>query len=340
MPMIAGVSINELPVQLAEIFYTIMLPILLLAGIGWVIQRKLGLEMATLRRLNFYFIMPALVYVALVSSPLAAGDILTVVAFGLACLVIQGSLTYAVARLRRLPPDLRRAAMMTTMFHNSGNCGLPLQDLAFSRAGLGDVAKVYQTFVMITQNIVNFTVGILIAAGGGGDRRWKRNLRHIARFPPLYALSAALVTILIRQLLSDAAPAVADALAPLWTVVVLVKNAFIAVALLTLGAQLALVGRQTNRYPVKMTLMLRLLVGPAIALAVIYTMGLTGLIAQVLLISSATPTAVNSMLLCLEFENNPDFVARAVFYSTLLSPVTLTLIIFFAQGNLLPGFAF
>lgn len=339
MLMIAGVSITELPAQLAEIFYTIMLPILLLAGIGWVIQRALGLEMATLRRLNFYFIMPALVYVALVSSPLAAGDVLTVVAFGLTCLVIQGTLTYAIARLRRFPPDLRRAAMMTTMFHNSGNCGLPLQEMAFSRVGLGDAAKIYQTFVMLTQNVVNFTVGILIVSGGGDDRRWKQNLRHIVRFPPLYALSAALVTILIRRSLGDAAPAVAEALAPLWTVVVLVKNAFIAVALLTLGAQLAAVGRHTDRHPVKMSLVLRLLVGPAIALAVIYTMGLTGLIAQVLLISAATPTAVNCMLLCLEFENNPDFAARAVFYSTLLSPVTLTLTIFFAQGNLLPGFA-
>ncbi len=62
MPIIAGASISELPAQLAQIFYTIMLPILLLAGIGWGIQRKLGLDMATLRRLNFYFIMPALVY--------------------------------------------------------------------------------------------------------------------------------------------------------------------------------------------------------------------------------------------------------------------------------------
>jgi len=339
MPMIAGASIAELPAQLAEIFYTIMLPILLLAGIGWVIQRRLGLDMATLRRLNFYFIMPALVYGALVSSPLAGGDVLTVVAFCLVCLVIQGALTYAIARLRRFPPDMRRAAMMTTMFYNSGNYGLPLQDLAFRGMGLGGAAKIYQTFVMITQNMVSFTVGILIVAGGGGDRRWKQNLRHIARFPPLYALSAALVTILIRQSLGDAAPAVADALAPLWIVVVLVKNAFIAVALLTLGAQLALVGRRTERHPVRMTLVLRLLVGPAIALAVIYTMGLTGLIAQVLLISSATPTAVNCMLLCLEFDNNTDFAARAVFYSTLLSPVTLTLVIFFAQGNLLPGFA-
>jgi hypothetical protein len=41
----------------------------------------------------------------------------------------------------------------------------------------------------------------------------------------------------------------------------------------------------------------------------------------------------------MEFENHPDYAARAVFYSTLLSPVTVTLVIFLARGEILPGFA-
>ena len=337
--MIAGVSILELPAQLGQIFYTIVLPILLLAGIGWLIQRALGLEMTTLRRLNFYFVMPAIIYYALVTSSLTVEGVSVVVGFALACLCVQGVVTYAATRVRGMPADLRRATMMTTMFHNSGNYGLPLQELAFSARGLGAAAMTHQAFVMITQNMVSFTVGIVIVAGGKKDRHLKENLLHIAKFPPLYALAAALITMLVRGLLADSAPHVAGALAPLWAVVVHVKNAFIAVALLTLGAQLALVARRRDRYPIKMSVILRLLVGPAIALAVIYAMGIEGFVAQVLLISSATPTAVNCMLLCLEFENHPDFAARAVFYSTLLSPITVTLAIFLAQGDLLPGFA-
>lgn len=340
MPAALAASLTQLPAQLGTIFYTIVLPIILLAGIGWLIQRVLGLEMATLRRLNFYFIMPAIVYHALVTSRLAAEDVWTVVGFGLACLCIQAAITQLAARLRRLPPDLRRAMMMSTMFHNSGNYGLPLQDLAFGRSGLGAAAVAYQAFVMITQNLVSFTVGILIVSGGKKGRHWRQNLLHIAKFPPLYALAAALVTLLVRWRLGEAAPEVARALAPLWVVVEHVKNAFIAVALLTLGAQLAVVARGPKAYPVKLSVLLRLLVSPAIALGVIYAMHLSGFLAQVLLISAATPTAVNCMLLCLEFDNHPDFAARAVFYSTLLSPVTVTLTIFLAQGDFLPGFAF
>lgn len=335
---ILAASIAELPAQLGQIFYAIVLPILLLAGIGFALQRRLGLEMTTLRRLNFYFVMPAMVYYAVVTSELSARIVLTVAAFAATCVAVMALVTYVAARVRRVPANLRRTMLMTTMLHNSGNYGLPLQDLAFRPTGQDAPAITYQAFVMITQNLITFTVGILLAAGGRKDRHWRQNLLHIAKFPPIYALTAALITVQIRVWLGDAAPGVAKDLAPLWEVVVRVKGAFIAIALLTLGAQLATVNRRAHNYPVKLSVLLRLIAGPMVGLGVIYAMGLHGLLAQVMLIATSTPTAVNCMLLCLEFDNHPDYAARAVFYSTLLSPITVTLTIFLAQGNFLPGF--
>jgi hypothetical protein len=193
---------------------------------------------------------------------------------------------------------------------------------------------------MITQNLFTFTVGILIAAGGKKGAHWKQNLLHIVKFPPIYALLAAFVTHQIRAALGDHAGDVAHWLTPFYDYVVYVKDAFIAVALLTLGAQLALVGRLAKPYPVGWSVGLRLLAGPAIGLGLIYAFGLTGFLAQMLLISTASPTAVNCMLLCMEFDNHPDYAARAVFYSTLISPITVTLVIYLAQGGIFPGLAF
>jgi hypothetical protein len=127
-------------------------------------------------------------------------------------------------------------------------------------------------------------------------------------------------------------------LSPFWEVIVSIKDAFIPLALLTLGAQLGLVVKDRQKYPVTWSVALRLLLSPAVALGLIYLLGLHGFLAQVLLISASAPTAVNCMLLCLEFDNHPDYAARAVFYSTLLSPITVTLTIFLAQGNLLSVF--
>jgi len=91
-----------------------------------------------------------------------------------------------------------------------------------------------------------------------------------------------------------------------------------------------------HAYPVRTSVFLKLLVAPCIGVALTFLLGLDGLLAQVLIISTSMPTAVNVMLLCLEFDNNPDYAARAVFYSTLLSPVTVTLTISIARSGLLP----
>jgi hypothetical protein len=231
--------------------------------------------------------------------------------------------------------------LMTVIFMNSGNYGLPLQSLAFRRNGLGAEARSLQAFAMITQNFITFTLGILLAASGGKrDSHWKENLVHILKFPPVYALAAGVVTVQVRVWLGQQAGAeILSALRPFWDVIGHVQHAFIPLALCTLGAQLALVRAGGKAYPVTLSVVLRLLVAPAIGIGMVYLLGLRGFLAQMLLISTSYPTAVNCMMLCLEFDNHPDFAARAVFYSTLLSPVTVTGVIFLAQSGLLPGLA-
>jgi malate permease and related proteins len=338
--MLADISLLDGVSQLGQIFYFIVLPILLTAGIGYVIHRFLGLDMGTLRKLNFYFVMPAMVYVSIVNSRVGVGEIGIVVGFVMALMVCMSALTYLVAYLRGLPSDQRRAMMMTTILYNCGNYGLPLQQMAFRRVGLGDRAMGLQVFVMVTQNFLQFTYGILLVAGGKKGRHWRQNLMHVVKFPPLYALVAAVITVLIRNALGDRAPVVAEAMQPFWQSVTYVKAAFLAVALGTLGAQLGTVARGGPRYPITLSVLLRLVVGPVVGLGLILLFGFKGFVAQVLLIGTTSPTAVNCMLLCLEFECHPDYAARAVFYSTLLSPITVTLVIFLAQSGLLPQLAY
>jgi len=337
---ILAVSFGELPAQLGHIFYFIVLPVLLLAGIGFLLQRALGLDMPTLTRLNFYFVIPAIIYFKLVTARVALDDVGTVILFALVVMAAQTAVTWLAAVARKVPRDQRSAMLMTSIFNNSGNYGLPLQELAFRSAGLSDAAVIRQVFFMLFQNVTGFTLGIGLAAHGTRRRALRETLGHIARFPPLYTLAAALLTVQIRTWIGPGASGrVVDAMAPFVQVITYVKDAFMAIAIVTLGAQLALVARGKHGYPVTLSVALRLLAGPAIGLAVIYLMGIQGFLAQVLLISTSTPTAVNCMLLCLEFDNHPDFAARSVFYSTLLSPVTVTLTIFLAQSGLLPGFA-
>ena len=333
-----GLSAEDVLGQLLRIFYFNVLPILLLAGLGFALQRILGLDMPTLTRLNFYFVIPALIYFSVVTSEVTAERAARVIVFAVLLVLALGAVSYVAAWLRRVPRDQRSTLMMTVMFHNSGNYGMPLQEFAFRSSGRGGAAQAIQVFVMITQNFLGFTLGVILAAAGRSEH-WKKNLLHVVKFPPLYALAAGIVTVHVRGALGENARAVAEALGPIWETVVTVRSAFLALALCTLGAQLALVPRRGKRYPVRLSVLGRLLVGPTIGLGMVYAMGIDDpFLAQVLLISTSTPTAVNCMLLCLEFDNHPDYAAKAVFYSTLLSPLTVTLVIFLAQSGMLPGF--
>jgi predicted permease len=333
--MFLAISIQTLPVQLGRIFYFIVLPILILAGVGFLLQRTLGLDMQTLSRLNFYFTLPGAIYASVVSSELSGKDAGKVVLFSLLLVASLAVVTRVAAFLKKVPGDQRNTMLMTTMFYNSGNYGLPLQELAFRSAGLSPQAVMLQVFTMVFQNFISLTVGVVLATGGVKGRQWKQGLMHVAKFPPIYALAAALITVQIRRWLGDDASTVGRALLPFWTALQYLRVSFIAVALCALGAQVGLISYDGRRYPVKLSVALRLLGGPALGLALIYVMGLEGFLAQVLLISTTTPTAVNALLLSVEFRSNPDYTARAVFYSTLLSPITVTLGILLAQGDFL-----
>jgi len=321
--------------DILRIGWFIIGPVMLLVGLGFLVQKKFRLDMPTLVRMNFYIVVPGIVYFAVVDSALSGPDVVKMVGFTLCAMLIWGALAYGVAKLRGVPVDQRRAMMMTSLFYNSGNVGLPVQELAFRNAAFGSSAAMgLQVIVLVTQNLTSFTLGIVLASGKLSGR-WRENLTHIVKFPPLYAITAALLTVFIRRSLGDQAETVSAVVRPVWDAVTYAKNGFIVVALVTLGAQLAVVDRGEGQGPVALSVLLRLVMGPVVGFTLLMLLGWKGPLAQVLLISTSMPTAVNCMLLCLEFDNHPAYVARCVFYATLLSPITVTLTILLARSGVL-----
>jgi predicted permease len=56
-------------------------------------------------------------------------------------------------------------------------------------------------------------------------------------------------------------------------------------------------------------------------------LGLSGAARQAAIIEASMPTAVVTTILALEYEVAPPFVTSVVFVSTLLSPITVTVLI-------------
>ena len=86
-----------------------------------------------------------------------------------------------------------------------------------------------------------------------------------------------------------------------------------------------------NNRDVFLAAMIRLMIGPALALGFILLFGMDGIPAQVLFISASVPTAVNTALIAVESKNHPDFATQVVILTTMLSALSMTAVIFLAN---------
>ncbi len=294
------------------VFSHVLLPILVMMGAGWLLERRCGLDLATLVRLNIYLFVPAFIFHQVVASPLSGGITVRVMLFT-ACIVAgMGAMSWIVARIMRYPRAETNALQLATMFYNSGNYGVPLMSLAYPGAG-----PLLQVFVVLTQNVSTFTVGLALAASTN-HRGWRVALPML-RQVSLWAVAAAL---LVRALHLPV-----QSWHWFWTPLDYFNSALVGFALVTLGAQLAKARAVEGFSRLGWALGLRLLGGPLLALALVPVFGFHGETAKIMVLSSGFPTAVNTALIAHEFKADEHFAAAAVFYSTLLSMLTVTLLI-------------
>ncbi len=82
---------------------------------------------------------------------------------------------------------------------------------------------------------------------------------------------------------------------------------------------------------VYVSVFIRLIGGPIVALMIITVFRLEGVMAQALFIASAMPTSVNSAVIAEEYKSHPDFAAQTVLFSTVASMLTVTVIIYLSR---------
>ncbi len=307
--------------MLFRIFVDVCLPILVLVGLGWGLDRLFGLNLKTLVKLNLYLFVPAFILVRLSTSNLSGATGAKVVAFTLCVILSMGALSWVACAVRRRPPGERYAMKLSTMIYNCGNWGIPLMTLAFSELG-----PVVQVFVLATMNLTSFSLGVVLANAGSEERKgW---FRPILKQPSPYAI---LIALLLR--------ATGNPLEPIhfvWTPLNSLADGLVGFALLTLGVQLSQTKPPPPRGNLGISLIIRLLGGPLVAAALTWVFGFRGEIAAILILGAAGPTAVNTALLAHEFKADARFAAAAVLYSTLLAALVVTVLLAVLRAGWIP----
>ncbi|MEM9283107.1 MAG: AEC family transporter [Verrucomicrobiota bacterium] len=311
--------------MLFRIFIEVCLPILVLAGFGWVIDRIFRIDLKSLVKLNIYLFVPAFILVKLSSSDLEGETGLAVVGFTAAVILAMGAITWLVGGLCRFPRSERYSMKLSTMIYNSGNWGIPLMTLAFTELG-----GVVQVFVLATMNLTSFTVGIFLANAGRQDKRgW---LIPFLRQPSPWAIVIALTLRHFDNPIAD--------VGFLWVPLSYLADALIAFALITLGVQLSQTSPPPPKGSLAYTLVIRLFGGPLVAVALTWLFGFRGEMAAILIVGAASPTAVNTALLAHEFKADSRFAAAAVFYSTLAASLVVTALLAVLQAGWIPWATF
>ncbi len=301
--------------SLLGLFANNILPILIVAAVGYLLQRIFQLNARTFSQAIIYVLAPCLVFANLASSDIAFSDMLRMVGLALVLMLGMGALGYAISRLLHLPAKLASIFILTTTFMNAGNFGLPFTDFTLGSDGLA-----WATIFFVTSSITMNTAGIYVASAGAYPPL--DALRKLATFPSVYAIPLALI---IR------ATGVAIPL-PIWRPIELLGEATIPMMLLLLGMQIASNGMPKQKGLIAISTSLRLLASPLIAWPLTLILNLSGVARDAALIEAAMPTAVFTTVLAHEFDLDRTFATSAIFASTLLSPITLTPLIALLGG--------
>ena len=299
---------------LATTFANNILPIILLSAAGFALGKLLHIDSRSLGRVVFYVFSPVLIFDLLIQNQLKMSEAAVVIAFAFAVILTMGVVTLILGRFLKLERPALISILITTMFANTGNYGLPLVSFAF-----GEQALSYAGVYFVTTTLLFYTLGVFLASLG--HMNFKEAIVGLFRIPTLYAV---LLAILINAWKIEFPIPVSRA-------VELAAGGTIPLMLILLGVQLTSLEFSGNQRAMQLSVSLRLILAPLAALLFAALFGLQGFTRQAGVTQASMPSMVSATVLAAEYNLDSRLVTAVVFVSTLLSPFTLTPLLVFLE---------
>lgn len=292
-----------------HILFTVILPIFILILVGVAFDRAFKPNMDTLSKLNFYVFVPAIVFIKIIDAEIALAEMGIVGVFNLAHFFIVFSLAALIFSLKKFREN-RTTLSMASAWYNAGNYGIPLIAFAFGD-GYMDIIAV----VLLVQNLLTFSFGLWLMERE--TKHLKDILKGLLKVPVIYAV---LFGVLLKAFELDIVPQIKEPLNYL-------SDGVIPIALITLGAKLSRIKLAKDFTRILVVIIIRLVISPIIAILLLLVFPITGTEAVVLVVLLGTPVAVNIYVLAEEYKKGQDLASQAVFWTTMLSVITISVIL-------------
>jgi predicted permease len=292
---------------LLSTFANNILPIILLGGAGYALGKILHIDPRSLGRVVFYIFSPVLIFDILIKNRLSWNEAAAMIGFTVSVVLIMGLSAFLLGSLLKLERNALLAVVITVMFANTGNYGLPLVTFAF-----GEDALSYASIYFIMTTFMFYTVGVLLASLG--HMNFRQAALGLFKLPTLWAVVLAILLVTFHVEIPT----------PINRAVELAAGGTIPLMLVLLGVQMTQVEFASNVRALQLSVALRLIAAPLIAMLLAGLYGLHGVARQAGITQASMPSMVSATVLAAEYNLDSKLIAAIVFISTLISPFTLT----------------
>ena len=292
-----------------------ILKIILLILVGY-ISKRIGLlkyeDSITLNKIVINIAIPPLIFLAMYTADLS--NITFLIPITLICIVtgsFSGLLAYIFSTAKGYTKKTKWALISTSTLFNSGFLGYPVVLGIFGAIGL-----VRAVFYDVGSTILFLCLEILFIFMFEGE--YTSIIKKTILFPPIWGIILGIfanITHLNIGILS-------------LNVLQYLSGAAIPIIMISLGLSLEVGGLKNYLGAASFVSFIRLVISPAIAISIIYIMGLTGLESTVTILESGMPSAMLSLVLAVNYELDIKAAAACIFLSTVLSMISLPILIY------------
>jgi malate permease and related proteins len=284
--------------------------------VGFLVGRRYGIDARPLGRVIFYIFSPALIFDSLSKNKVDLEELARIVVVMVAFVGCMMLIAFVAGRWRYRDRLARAGIILSAICPNNGNFGLPIIQYAFTPDVLARAVVVY-----IAVTFLNYSAGIFVASSGQKSAR--QAIGSIARVPVVYAALAGLVVNTLGMMLPPV----------LSRSVGLAAQAAVPGMIILLGLQLAQARDFSGFRLVGLGTGLRLLVSPVVAVALVLLFGVQYPASTAIIMQASMPVAVVTIIFAAEYGLEDRQISSTVLTSTLLSPVTLTLLILLLKSG-------
>ncbi|GAE33743.1 AEC family transporter [Halalkalibacter akibai] len=292
------------------IFIEVVLPVLLVFLIGFGVQKWKQIDIKAVSTVAIYIMTPCLVFRTFYTAELDM-QYLYIIFFSAILLVVLIIINKIYCKLKNYPQSIESGMILSTAFMNTGNYGAPIILFAY-----GEVGFAYSIIILVLHAIMMNFFGVYYAARGKAGIRVA--LKSVLEMPATWAVVVAIIMKGLNWEIPN----------NLFLTIDIVAEAAVPTVMVILGLQLAQIKWENfNWGHITYGVIVRLLISPLLAVGIVMLFPFDPLLAKVLIVSSAMPSAATIVIYAIQFNSEPKLVSSITLVSTLVSIFTITLLL-------------